>query len=86
MVFNGVLKPFGFENEEWTTITTLHYTTKMKFTVGLNSVLKAKISKMVFHGVLKPFGVESTLKIFWENQNDLGQKFAKDCHYGIAFD
>ena len=45
----------------------------------------AKISKMVLNGVLKPFGVESYLEILWENQNDLGQKFAKVCHYGFVF-
>ena len=44
-----------------------------------------KISKMVLNGVLKPFGVESILKLFWENQNGLGQKFAKVCHYGLVF-
>ena len=45
----------------------------------------AKISKMVLNGVLKPFGVESTLEILWENQNDLGQKSAEVCHYGLVF-
>ena len=41
--------------------------------------------KNVFFGVLKPFGVESYLEILWENQNGLGQKFAKVYHYGLLF-
>ena len=49
------------------------------------SFSQARISKMVSNGVLKPFCVGSTLEILWENQNDLGQKFAKVFHYGIAF-
>ena len=40
---------------------------------------------MDLNWVLKPFGFESILEIFLENQNGLGQKFAKVCHYGIAF-